>query len=437
MAYDPSKPSASDPHAIIIGAGLAGLACARVLRRQRVPFLLLDAADAVGGRVRTDVVRGFRLDRGYQVLLTAYPETQRELDYDALDLRPYHDGALVRVHGRFHRVSDPFRHPTQALGSLAAPIGGLADKLRVARLRQELRATPLSRLFRREEISTLDALRTRYGFSERMIDRFFRPFFGGIFFDRSLGASSRMFDFVFKMFSEGQTVLPAEGIEALPRWMARVLPDAALRLHTRVTAVEGQTVTLASGETLTAPHVVVATDAPAANALVGGVTPTAGRAATCVYYAALRSPLGGEPILALNGEGVGPINNLSVLSDVAPSYAPGDGRALVSVVVVDDPQASGYASEAALEEAVRRQCIDWFGAEAGGWQHLRTYRIPYALPEQAPPFLSPPEKPVVRRAGLYVCGDHARTASLNGALAAGRAAAEAILHARPAPAAVA
>ncbi len=426
------------PHVIIIGAGLAGLACARALRRQRVPFLLLDAADAVGGRVRTDTVRGFRLDRGYQVLLTAYPETQRELDYDALDLRPYHDGALVRVGGRFHRVSDPFRHPTQALGALAAPIGGLGDKLRVARLRQDLRATPLSRLFRREETTTLDALRTRYGFSERMVDRFFRPFFGGIFLDRSLGASSRMFDFVFKMFSEGQTVLPADGIEAIPRWMARVLPEGALRLGTRVTALDGQTVTLEGGATLTAPHVVVATDAPAADALVGGVTPTAGRATTCVYYAALRSPLGGEPILALNGEGVGPINNLSVLTDVAPRYAP-DDRALVSVAVVDAPEADGaaYASERALEEAVRRQCIDWFGAEAGGWQHLRTYRIPYALPEQAPPFLSPPAKPVMRRPGLYVCGDHARTASLNGALAAGRAAAEAILHqARPVPAPV-
>lgn len=127
-------------------------------------------------------------------------------------------------------------------------------------------------------------------------------------------------------------------------------------------------------------------------------------------------------MLVLNGEGVGPVNNVSVLSDVAPAYAP-DDQALISAVIVGDPPEAGEE----LERAVRRQLIDWFGLEAGGWRHLRTYRIPYALPEQAPPFLSPPERPVRRRKGLYVCGDHRRTASLNGAIASGRAAARAVL----------
>jgi len=408
------------PDVLVIGAGLAGLNCARHLHERGLTVQVVEASDRVGGRVRTDTVDGFRLDRGFQVLLTAYPETQRELDYDALDLHPFHDGALVRYNGRFQRVADPRRHPWDAPRTVLARIGTLADKLRVLRLRQALAGRSISAIMERAERPTIEVLRERWGFSSVMIDRFFRPFLGGIFFDRALQASSRMFEFVFKMFAEGRTVLPAGGIDRMPKQMRADLPDAAVRLNTPVAAVDGQTVTLADGGTMEAPHVVVATEAPAADRLVGDVSPTDGRSTICLYYDAPQSPLD-EPFLVLNGEGVGPINNLAVPSDVAPGYAP-DDRALVSVVVGGTP-AEG---EAALQRSVRAQLIDWFGLAAGGWTHLETQHIPYALPEQAPPFLSPHERPVRRRRGLYVCGDHRRTASLNGALAAGRAAAEAV-----------
>ena len=407
------------PDALVIGAGLAGLTCARRLHERGLDVQILESSDRVGGRVQTDTVDGFRLDRGFQVLLTAYPETQRELDYDALDLHAFRDGALVRYNGRFHRIADPRRHPWDAPRTLLAPIGSPADKLRVLRLRRTLTQQSIPQVLEREERTTLDALRTRWGFSSSMINRFFRPFFGGIFFDRTLRASSRMFEFVFKMFAEGRTVLPAGGMEQIPRQMRQHLPDDAVRGNARVETIDEQTVTLDGGETLAAPRIVIATEAPEANRLVGDVTPTEGRATVCIYYAAPRSPLD-DPLLVLNGEGVGPINNLAVPSDVAPGYAP-DDRALVSVVVVGSPPESG----AALEQAVREQLIDWFGLAAGGWTHLQTQPLSYALPEQAPPFLTPPEKSVRRRPGLYVCGDHRRTASLNGAIASGRAAADA------------
>jgi phytoene dehydrogenase-like protein len=410
----------NSPDVLVIGAGLAGLTCARRLHDRTLDVQVLEASDRVGGRVRTDTVDGFRLDRGFQVLLTAYPETQRELDYDALDLHPFHDGALVRYNGRFHRIADPRRHPLDAPRTLVAPIGSLADKLRILRLRRTLARNSLPQVMERPEHTTLEALRTRWGFSSAMIDRFFRPFFGGIFFDRTLEASSRMFEFVFKMFAEGRTVLPAGGIDQMPRQMRQHLPGKAVRLNAPVEAVEAQSVTLRDGETLQAPHVVVATEAPEANRLVGNVTPTEGRSTVCLYYDAPRSPLD-DPLLVLNGDGVGPINNVAVPSDVAPGYAPKD-RALVSVVVVGPPP----DPQDTLEREVRAQLIDWFGLQAGGWTHLQTQHIPYALPEQAPPFLSPPEKAVRRRPGLYVCGDHRRTASLNGAIAAGRAAADAV-----------
>ena len=411
----------SSPSVLIIGAGLAGLTCARYLQKHGTDCQILEASDAVGGRVRTDIVDGYRLDRGFQVMLTAYPETQRELDYDALDLRTFYDGAMVRSNGSFHKIADPFRHPFDAPRMLFSPVGTLGDKLRVAHARQSLTSRSIPEIMAEPEVTTEEVLRERWGFSEVMIDRFFRPFFGGIFFDTDLQASSRMFEFIFKMFSEGQAALPATGMQAIPEQIASQLAPGTIRFNTSVADVDGDTVLLASGETLTPESIVVATEATAANDLLGDVAPVEKRSTVCVYYAANESPLD-LPILVLNGDGSGPINNVSVPSDVAPAYAP-EGKSLVSVVVVGEPD----ESDEDLERAVRQQLIDWFGLSAGGWDHLRNVHVPYALPEQRPPFLSPPERPVRRRAGLYVCGDHTRTASLNGALASGRAAARAVV----------
>jgi phytoene dehydrogenase-like protein len=411
----------NDPDVLVIGAGLAGLACARHLHRRDRSVQVLDMSDRVGGRVRTETVDGFRLDRGFQVMLTAYPEAQLELDYGALDFHAFYDGALVRYNGRFHRIADPFRHPFDVPQTLFSPIGTAADKIRVARIRRRLMRMTVPEIMEREERTAQEVLEGRWGFSSSMIDRFFRPFFGGIFFDRTLGASSRMFEFLFKMFAEGRTVLPAGGMEQIPKQMRAHLPDDAIRLNAPVEKVDGQTVTLADGETLEAPSVVVATDAPAADRLVGGVGPVDSRSTVCLYYAAPESPLD-DPILVLNGDGVGPLNNIAVPSDVAPGYAP-DDQALVSAVVVGTPS----DSDEVLETEVREQLIDWFGLKAGGWTHLDTIRIPYALPDQSPPFLSPPQRDVRRRPGLYVCGDHRRTGSINGAIAAGRDAGRAVI----------
>lgn len=407
------------PDALVIGAGLAGLTCARHLSQRGLAVRVLEASDRVGGRIRTETVNGFRLDRGFQVLLTAYPEARRELDYEALDLHAFYDGALVGYEGRFHRIADPLRHPLGAPQMVFGPIGTVADKLRVLRLRQALRRLTIPQILEREEQTTAEALRERWGFSATMIDRFFRPFLGGIFLDRDLRSSSRMFEFVFKMFAEGHAALPAGGMEAIPLQMLEALPADTVRFNARVEGVSGQSVTLEEGETLEADHVVVATEAPEANRLIGDVNPT-GRSTVCLYYSALRSPLD-EPILVLNGDGVGPINNVAVPSDVAPGYAP-EGKALVAAVVVGTPD----RSQESLEQAVREQLIDWFGLRAGGWRHLETQYIPYALPDQTSPYLSHPARPVRRRKGLYVCGDHRRSASLNGAIASGRVAANAV-----------
>ena len=412
---------------VIVGAGLAGLACALRLREVGIPFQILEASDGVGGRVRTDVVDGFRMDRGFQVLLPAYPEARRTLDYGPLDLRPFKHADLIRFGGRFHRIADPRLEPWTAVKALFGPVGTLRDKFRVAPLISKVKAGKIEDQFRRPEGLTLDFLRWGGRFSETMIDRYFRPYLGCIFLERELVTSSRFFRFVLRTLVEGGAAVPAAGMGAIPEQLAGRLPEGTIRLNAAVETAEPGTVRLRGGETLAARAVVVATDGPtAARLLPDAVRDPGSRAVTCLYFAADESPVK-EPVLLLNADEPGPVNNLAVMSDVAPTYAP-PGAALVSVTVLGDPP----ADDAALEASVRDQLAGWFGATVRGWRHLRTYRIRHALPDQTAPALDPPERPVRLDDGLYVCGDHRDHASVHGALASGWRCAQAVaedLHA--------
>lgn len=407
------------PDVLIVGAGLAGLCCARRLHQKGIRFLILEASDGVGGRIRTDTVEGFRLDRGFQVFLTSYPEAARQLDFQALLLKPFLPGALIRYCGKFHELADPWRRPSAALPSLFSPIGSIADKLRVARLRFRVLRGSIEDRFRDPETTTLQALRDS-GFSDSMIDRFFRPFLGGIFLNGDLLTSSRMFQFVFRMFSLGNACLPEEGMEAIPRQLASTLPPGSIRFGAKVAHVRSNGVNLESGEELLAKKVVVATDGATAVSLLTDAEPVAWQGVTCLYFAAPKPPVE-RPILVLNGDGAGPINNLCVPTTVVPSYGPA-GSNLVSVTVLGTPP-----DAAALLAEVQTQLKDWFGAKAEGWRHLRTYCIPHALPRQSPPALAVVERTVRTSADVYVCGDHRDNASINGAMVSGRRCADSVM----------
>ncbi|MEJ2226339.1 MAG: NAD(P)/FAD-dependent oxidoreductase [Syntrophobacterales bacterium] len=407
---------------LIIGAGLAGLCCARTLYQAGISFLLLDASDGVGGRVRTDRLEGFQLDRGFQVLQTAYPEARRVLDYPALNLKPFDPGALVFFDGRLHRVADPIRQPQQLLSTILSPVGTLADKLRLARLRWQVSQGSIEDLLHRPETSTLAALRNQ-GFSDSMIERFCRPFYSGVFFDLELASSSRMFEFVFRMLAASDTALPAEGMGAIPAQLAAGLPPGAIRLNSPVAKVQEGDVVLVSGEEIQGRMAVLATDGSETARLLGKQNGFATVDCACLYFGADKPPVP-DPILVLDGENTGPVTNLAVLSRVAPSYAP-PGKSLIQATVVGNPE----MSDPDLEAQSREQLFRWFGPQVNGWRLLRIYRITRALPDQRPPTPDPFNQPVQIGPRLFLCGEYQSLSSIHWAMVSGRQAAAAIIRA--------
>ena len=399
---------------------MAGLACAVQLYRAGQEVRIFEASDAVGGRVRTDIVDGFLLDRGFQVYLDRYPETGKLLDLEALDLKAFEPGALIYRDGRLHRLMDVFRRPANAWSSVTAPVGSLADKLRVGLMRMKILNSSFEAIAVREDRSTETYLRD-CGFSEAIIDRFFRSFYGGIFLERALRTSSRMFEFTFKLFGQGSATVPAQGMGEIPKQLAALLPDGSIQLNQAVQAVGIDSITLESGERIQGCATVVATDGSAAHALLPELEGPAPewRSVTTLYFAADRSPIR-EAIICLNGSGSGTVNNVCVISDAAPCYAP-EGQSLLSVSVL------GLVEADDLVEQVRSELLEWFGPEVSSWRHLRTDHIRRGLPEQLPNGSAPNS---IHQAGVWICGDHLSSASIEGAVVSGKQTAAAILATR-------
>lgn len=413
---------------IIVGAGVAGLAAAHDCLEAGLSVKVFEASGNAGGRVMSIQKDGFILDKGFQVLLTAYPEAQQRLDYKALNLKPFKSGAKIRVGNVWHTLADPWRHPQYLLHGAIAPVGSVLDKIKVAGLRNRLLSTTLNTIFSSEETTTQRYLEAYEGFSDGMIDRFFRPFYGGVFLDRQLGVSSRMFEFTYKMFATGHAALPEGGMASIPRQMARPLVEQGIiEFHSSVTHVSKQSVTLADGSDHYAKAVIVAIPRWQRDQLLkpdglgdyqsGGSASPAKKTlgTTCLYFNA-KKPFKDDGWLYLNGNlsakaSGSVINSVCFPTSLQPSYSK-SGEQLVSVTLLGTHRNEHLPSE------ILAQLKDWFGDVTAQWYWLHTDVIENALPLFTPPTSLANES--LHPSGVFLCGDGDNTPSLNGAMVSAR-----------------
>ncbi|MEH0018464.1 MAG: NAD(P)/FAD-dependent oxidoreductase [Desulfobacter sp.] len=407
--------------AIIIGAGISGLSCARSLMDAGMDVLILEAGSGIGGRIKSDVVDGFILDHGFQVLQTAYPEARRQLDFKDLDLQSFLPGVGVRIHGKVFYISDPLRRPQDLWCTLTAPVGNFMDRLRILRLLWNNRQKGLHGIFASRDMHTMDFLKA-YGFSDNMAEQFFRPFFAGACLDPEIKASSRVFRYLFDIFASGDATLPARGMATIPAQLARDIPAEKIRLNAKVLSVENDGVVLDSNERIKASNIVIATQGPETEKLLKRETRQKSIGEKCLYYSAKTPPVS-RPALLLNGHKSELINNIAVPSLTAPTYS-SSGDTLVAVVVLGNPELSGSR----LEQAVRKELVHWFGNAVSEWRHIKTYDIRHALPDQSPPAENPLHRKTKAMENIYTCGEYRNVPGLQWALLSGRLTAEQVIR---------
>ncbi len=408
------------PTITIIGAGISGLTAAVYLQRKGFKIQILEASDHAGGRIKTDLVDGFRLDKGFQVLLTEYPETKALLDYEKLNLKRFLPGATVLYENGQFEIADPFRRPSALFSTVFAPVGTLKDKINTFFLKNKLIKISVPSIFNQIETETILQLK-KYGFSAKMIDRFYKPFFSGIFLENDLKTSSNMFDFVMKMFSEGDAAIPELGMEEIPKQLVAMLPKDSIQYNMKVNAIENNKIICENGKLVETDIIIIATEAIG---LASNYIPKSKQnfhQVTNVYFEAKIAPTQ-KAVVVLNAAANKKwVSNLTVLTNVSKKYS-SDERVLISVSLNGNPT----VDDETLAKNMQLELKNWYGNQVNDWKIIKVYRINYALPNQKKVTNEVLNSELELDKNVFICGDHLMNGSINAAMKSGRLVAELI-----------
>ena len=402
----------------IIGGGISGLVAAHVLENHGLSPVIIDANDRVGGRVKTDIVKGFQLDRGFQVLLSSYSAAKKYLDYKSLDLQTLKAGSCVFVGGKQCFFGDPLRDLSLFIPTLLSPLGTLGDKLKIAKLNFHLQKKTIDKIFEDREITTKEYL-TAKGFSKKIIKNFFLPFFSGIFLESELYTSSRMFEFVFKMFGKGLALLPKGGIEEISKQLKNKLKKTKILFNTLVSNVKNKEITLSDGKKIKTDFTIIATEP--ANLVEGLKNQKVDWKSCQNLYFNCYGRVFKKAFIGLVANPDSLINNVFYPTSI-PTNNKGENE-LISVTVVKDHS----LPEEKLIERVKNELKKECKIESVGF--LKLYSIPKALPHlnNLQYDVSPSETKV--KDGIFLAWDVLLNGSLNAAILAGENAAMGVLEA--------
>ncbi|WP_299122965.1 FAD-dependent oxidoreductase [uncultured Winogradskyella sp.] len=400
----------------IIGAGISGLIAAKVLEQNGYSPIIVEQSDSVGGRVKTDIIKGYQLDHGFQVLLNAYPKAIEHLDFGQLNLKQLSPGAVIFSKGKVQTIGDPLRDLGLLFPTLLASVGSLDDKLKILKLNNELKKKSIDQIFETESLSTLKYLKSKK-FSDKIISNFFKPFFSGIFLEPELRTSSRMFEFVYKMFGEGLAVLPKNGIAAISSQLKNQLTQTGFLFNRKVSLVNDDYIEFENGERLQTHFTIIATDP---SAFVPNLKDQKQTWKSCYnLYFEVDKRIINKPIIGLIADNDALINNIFYHNSIETS-SKGEHE-LLSVTVVKSHEFSESELVKRVEEELQTYC------KIKTLNFIKCYHITKALPDldHIQYDISPTETQL--KPTIYLAGDYLLNGSLNAAMLSGERAAQGII----------
>ena len=392
----------------VIGAGISGLIASKVLEENGYYPTLIESSEDVGGRIKTVNKEGYQLDKGFQVLLTDYPKAKKHLDYKELKLQKLVAGACIFIKNKPVIIGNPIGNISLMIPTLFSGIGTFIDKLKIIKLYVYLRFKSIDKIFASKEIKTIDYLK-RFGFSKNIITNFFKPFFSGIFLETELSTSSRMFEFVFKMFAQGNVAIPESGIQEIPNQIAKKLTKTNFIFNTHVDKVFEGEIVLKNQQKIKSDYTIIATEV---NNLIDDYNGASIKWKSCVnfYFETDKNSIG-NGLIGLIPENNSVINNIFFVSGIkSKNKAP---KELLSVTVIDS---KSYSNDDLIDKVIY-DLNKYCGINV--IRLISQFNIPKSLPDLK--YLSDTKTLSEFQISdtIFLAGDHKLNGSLNAAMTSG------------------